>query len=581
MQQTMAAIGSIPHRGITHVRIHYLLELVKLRGPRGGALDPDWTDLDTALDVLVRNRLRPFFELMGNPSGYFTSFLEDDQVRAWRVFVRELSLHVIDRYGAEEVRSWYFESWNEPDAGWFDGGPEAFLNYYDACSEGLSDADPRLVFGGPGTSATLSSPFLGLLDHCVNGSNYFTGEKGVRIDFVSVHEKGAPPSPEDLTPDSAAICRREIGTIEYIRSHFPGLAAKPFMNNECDPQVGWSDFHTWHARPYYASLVIRIIHQHLIGIIDPGLCTYRLLSNDNGFLGRWGNRSLLACLGGELDLGYDSREFLGQPDPLASILPRGEFSLVRKPVFQAMAILSLMGDVRCRAECAEIGGAGGEVGAIATLWEDSQAAVLMFNSRDSFTAGGAERIDLRLEGLPFQEAALAHYRIDEEHGDPFAAWEKAGALPEPTVDSVRAMREKEGLAQCDDVRLVVLQDGKLEASFELPMPGVSLVLLSRKPESPPGTVRGLRAERYRGTGGTVDVMLLWQCPDPRFVRTYEVLAEDGGDETFSRLNTVDILCASFLHSWDSSRTRWRYRVRAVDFWGRAGEESTTIEVREV
>jgi hypothetical protein len=28
----------------------------------------------------------------------------------------------------------------------------------------------------------------------------------------------------------------------------------------------------------------------------------------------------------------------------------------------------------------------------------------------------------RLEGLPFSEASLIHYRIDEEHGDPFSLW---------------------------------------------------------------------------------------------------------------------------------------------------------------
>ena len=64
-----------------------------------------------------------------------------------------------------------------------------FLNYYDACSEGLREASPLLKFGGPGDGCLFRRYSDALLDHVVNGTNYFTGEKGVRIDFLSYHEK--------------------------------------------------------------------------------------------------------------------------------------------------------------------------------------------------------------------------------------------------------------------------------------------------------------------------------------------------------------------------------------------------------
>jgi hypothetical protein len=190
MRQAMAYVGSVPHGGITYVRIHYLLELVTAEGLGTDHPRYDWSALDTGLDVLVCNGLRPFFELMGNPSGYFTDYTDQTQVWAWRRLVKDLAEHYIDRYGAGEVRGWCFETWNEPDIGWWRQGEEAFCNYYDACSEGLKDADPALIMGGPGTCRGLSSMLKTFLAHCDTGTNAFTGETGVRLDFISVHEKG-------------------------------------------------------------------------------------------------------------------------------------------------------------------------------------------------------------------------------------------------------------------------------------------------------------------------------------------------------------------------------------------------------
>ena len=67
-----------------------------------------------------------------------------------------------------------------------------FLNYYDACSEGLRAASGLLRFGGPGDSChpPPHSPYCwALLQHCYNGTNFFTGETGVRIDYIALHKK--------------------------------------------------------------------------------------------------------------------------------------------------------------------------------------------------------------------------------------------------------------------------------------------------------------------------------------------------------------------------------------------------------
>lgn len=578
MRQTITYISSIPYGGITYIRIHYLLELIKVRDMDTISPRYDWMELDEALDLLIHNRLKPFFELMGNPSGYFTDFLIGAQVDAWRRLVRDLASHCLERYGKEEVSGWYFETWNEPDGpdkDWYNHDIQAFLNYYDACSEGLKDADDSLRFGGPGSCVTLSNEFRSLLEHCDRGINYYTGEKGVRMDFISVHEKGAIPCLEDLNPDTRGISSREGKIIEYIRKEHPGLSMKPFMNNECDPQIGWSDFHTWHARPYYAAIVCKIINQHLTGIIDKTGCDYELLSNDNGFMGRWGNRSLLACFGEKLDLAYDNREFIRRPDRIEEILKKQEFSFIKKPVFNAMVMLSLLGNKRC--EIVYRDNPPGDIGAIAAKYDEDQVSVLIYNSRDKIMSGGNERIELHLEGLSSGEAALVHYRIDEEHGDPYGIWEKNGAPVLPKEEVLEIMKENQEFIMYDEVRNITIEDGRLDMSFDLPLTGVSLILVCRKLGTAPCRVENIKVDKYKGLVGKVETMLSWKSIDSRFIRTYEILFCDRPDGIFSRVNKQDLICSAYLHSRDKNIKKGYYKVKAIDYWGCAGEESEIIE----
>ena len=114
MRQTLSFLGAVPNRGLEFVRVHYLLDLVVAKR-NGARISYDWALLDEALDTIVDRGLRPFFELMGNPSNLFDDFSDMEQVRAWRDLVAELASRCIARYGRDEVRAWWFETWNEPD----------------------------------------------------------------------------------------------------------------------------------------------------------------------------------------------------------------------------------------------------------------------------------------------------------------------------------------------------------------------------------------------------------------------------------------------------------------------------------
>ena len=58
----------------------------------------NFTSLDALLAILRSNGLSPGFELMGNPSGYFTDFENKTQVKEWRRLVHLIAARYICKY---------------------------------------------------------------------------------------------------------------------------------------------------------------------------------------------------------------------------------------------------------------------------------------------------------------------------------------------------------------------------------------------------------------------------------------------------------------------------------------------------
>ena len=94
--QNLAYIGSVPNKGIKQVRIHWLLDLVFMElAVDRLAIVYNFTYLDKAISLLVGNGLKPGFELMGNPSNFFSDFDDTAQIYAWRDLIASLGKHLI------------------------------------------------------------------------------------------------------------------------------------------------------------------------------------------------------------------------------------------------------------------------------------------------------------------------------------------------------------------------------------------------------------------------------------------------------------------------------------------------------
>jgi len=169
-----------------HALFHDDMGVVK-RSPNG-QLTYHWHHIDKIFDSLLALGLKPFVELNSMPaalaSGKATMFHYKMNItppkdwEEWAALVEAFANHCVERYGIDEVRSWYFEVWNEPNLDGFWTGTQAeYWQLYASAAFALKKTDPALRVGGPATSkANWIAEFIA---HCHANQ--------VPVDFVSTH----------------------------------------------------------------------------------------------------------------------------------------------------------------------------------------------------------------------------------------------------------------------------------------------------------------------------------------------------------------------------------------------------------
>uniref|UniRef100_A0A8C5AX81 Alpha-L-iduronidase n=1 Tax=Gadus morhua TaxID=8049 RepID=A0A8C5AX81_GADMO len=522
----------------------------------------NFTKLDQLIELLWINGLRPGFELMGSASNFFSDLEDKQQVEEWRKMVYLVAKRYIDKYGLGVVSQWNFETWNEPNNHDFDNvtmSIQGFLNYYDACSEGLRAASPVLGFGGPGDSchSPPHSPYCwAMLQHCYNGTNFFTGQTGVRLDYIALHKKGGG--------FSLPILQQEVQTMQEIQDRFPLFRSLAVYNDEADPMVGWSRPLPWRADVTYAAMVVKVIAQHQalvsLGAAGGSSINYTLLSNDNAFLSYhpypFAQRTLTA------------RFQVNNTQP-------PHVQLVRKPVLTVMGLLALL-DVEVQAEVVDSGRAlnGSMLGVLASSQRprvpgtsDSwQAAVLIYNSNDSSSSASTQRATLTLKGLAAQkDLVYVTYSLDNNVTNPQQLWRAMGSPDFPSAQQFQQLRAAED-PHVEGPWPVPAGD-TLTLDLKLSLPSVLLVHVCAKPRAVPDQVSPPITHHQF-------VLIVWSdhCVDSKCLLTFEVeFSRDGED--FHRINDRHSIFTSYVYSPVDQEVRGVYRVRALDYWGRPGSYS--------
>jgi xylan 1,4-beta-xylosidase len=220
--------------GFRYIRFHAIFhDALGTVQSQKGIVSYDWSKLDRLYDDLLARHIKPFVELGFTPQALATSHnsifywngnTSHPDSTGWRDLVTAFIRHIEARYGIEEVRSWYFEVWNEPNlAGFWEGADrEAYFKLYDLTSSSIKSVDSALRVGGPATAGAAWVPeFLAHVKQSAAAVDFVTthtyGVDGGFLDQDGKSDTKLSASPDAIVGDVRRV-RRQIS-----ESPFPAL----------------------------------------------------------------------------------------------------------------------------------------------------------------------------------------------------------------------------------------------------------------------------------------------------------------------------------------------------------------------
>lgn len=191
-------IKRVRFHGMFHEDMHTIHDLTDVLPVPGGEKfkERSFHYCGLVIDNLLECGVQPFVELGFMPSklakedkkGMFfykpnISMPRDDA--EWCEYIRDFINYLINRYGIEEVRQWYFEVWNEPDlqVAFFNGTQADYFHLYEITARTIKHIDSQLMVGGPSTSS--SKWVEAFVNYCENNN--------VPVDFVTTHQYAGDP----------------------------------------------------------------------------------------------------------------------------------------------------------------------------------------------------------------------------------------------------------------------------------------------------------------------------------------------------------------------------------------------------
>ena len=396
----------------------------ELRNPGLAAqkLDTDgaynFSYIDQIYDGLLEHHVQPFVELSFMPRGlaadpnlkqafwYQPVVSPPKSYQQWDAMIHALALHLIERYGIDELAQWNFEVWNEPNLDFWGGNPRqpTYWELYDHTARALKGVNRRLRIGGP---ATAQAAWVGaFLQHCK--------DKNIPVDFASTHVYG------NDTADNV------LGTSENI------------------------------PRDRMVPRAVRKVHEEILKSPFPKMPLYFSEYNasysnepdvtDSVYMGPWLATTIAQCDGMVQSMAYWSFSDVFEEQGVVRTPFYGGFGLVAadnipKPALNAFRMLHQLGDRRLTVASDSV---------LATRRGDGALVLAVWNYAPPYGEGAnytppppqlppATQFSLQLNGVPANTTATLQ-RLDGTHGNVVALFDRMGRPAWPSRDQIAQLR---------------------------------------------------------------------------------------------------------------------------------------------
>ena len=456
---------AVKNDGFQYVRFHGLFhdDMFVYREDGQGHPIYNFQYIDDLFDRMLAKNARPFVELGFVPKELAivqnTTFWwqangsPPSDYNKWAALVQATVEHWVARYGIDEVRTWYFEVWNEPNLNkpFFRGTQQQYFELYKITSQTLKRIDPALRVGGPATSnfhmdqealskaQASGKPFDPLTipwrPIWIDDFFVYCKANSLPVDFVSTH-----PYPQDFAIDEPGMpkgkgYRRSIdSTRDDLRTLRRIVDASPYPHAEIQ-LTEWSSSpspldHS-HDSLAAASFIVKT-NLESIGLVD--------------------------------SLSYWVFTDVFEENRRTDSIFHGGFGLINyqqivKPSFHAYRMMNELGDELLEQKVGAVitrDKASGRISALAYNYPPEEKVSLpvtgSVEAADAIDASGSGRdLDIHLRALP-PNASFLIETLDRHHGNAIAAWEDMGRPEPPNPKQTTALRKAAWATQTEVIR---------------------------------------------------------------------------------------------------------------------------------
>lgn len=389
--------------------------------------------------------------------------------KMWGELVRKYTEHLAERYGRQEVSTWYFEVWNEPDILYWHGTPAEYYKLYDYAVAGVRAALPGAIVGGPastGPANEKASKFLdGFLKHCLNDKSAADG-KPIPLNFISFHPKGSPKLVDGHVRMGISSELKSTENGFQIVAKYPQLRRVPIILSEADPE-GCAG----------CSMKVNPANAYRNGPLYP---TYTAVAMKAMFdLQDASKVNLLAMVSWSFE--FEGKDYF---EGFRTLATNG----VDKPVLNVFRMAGMMGGERVatsssgQVPLAEIVSdgvrQGPDIDAFATKAEH-EAAVMLWNYHDDDVAAPDADVEVTITDIPVgvKKVLLEHYRIDDTHSNAYTVWKAMGSPQSPTPEQYAQLKAAGQLELLTSPEWLDVSNGKVTIGTSLPRQATSLMHL--------------------------------------------------------------------------------------------------------
>jgi len=351
----------------------------------------------------------------------------------WDAMITAFAEHLIARYGIDEVATWDFEVWNEPNLDFWGGRPNmpTYFELYEHTALALKKVNQRIRVGGPSTAqAAYVADFL---KHCK--------DKNIPVDTA----KDVFHTDEQISRDTMVY--------RAVKKVHDEIAASPYPKM---PLI-FSEYGASYSN-------------------EPDV-------TDTVYMGPWLANNIRQCDGLTEAMSYWTFSDVFEEQGVVRTPFYGGFGLVAadnipKPALNAFAMLHQLGDRRIKLESES---------ALATRSSDGAIEVAVWNYAPPFgtgasytpppaNTGATKNFEVTFAGVA-SNSGVEVWRLDDNHGNTVKAFDSmgrpAGSL---TQDQINKLRAAGAMAPPEEVHL---SGGRLQIT--VPVHGLALLVVKKHP----------------------------------------------------------------------------------------------------